>query len=1101
MRKIKILSILAVSAIFGCFGTLNHAFTKTSAAVGSTTELCPFGDAEKGAYTDGQGRVFTPTNDCSFEGQNSFLFPTETQVRVNGLPVTDGTVYKGSFRAYNPTGGTIQVIGVVVNSNEGQWPTAYLDMYPAQNLTGDWDLYEFKFAMYQTADHLELYRTGDLEETPTTNPGTLAALEFVFRCGGGATDVYIDNWSIDKYVPEDASNLTPWGDAEHGEYTDINTNKMTPTGAESYRGFSSFKVGQGQIRANMAKIDGTRYEGSMKVLGTSGEKFHLVGTITYQNMSDGWSYTYLDMFPTIDCDGTWQDYEFTFKLDYAPASKILDVYRTDTEDFISVQDVKTVAALDWNWRAGASEAYVDDIRIVEEYVEPEPPEDYSKATLYYDFENGINGFAGDGTGATPISVSTQEEAGVAHSGEKAMKFSGIWAREWHTPTSTYLDIVQSGKFFKVSAFVKNVGESATSAIGEFYIWGCDENEENWVMVNKRIRYLGAVPLNPEMADFSKISNVFGLYSDGEKGYFYNGGNLEELSDLAGKYIAPQFTLDLGNASGGTVIWDDLAFIPTTVSRDAVITVSGADDVDMVVYKGEEPIRKQPEVTHEGNVYTLADMSFEAFDDTYTVSVEKEGQVLGEVDVSYINNEVAFSAVAYDAHITVKDVDNQPIKTAKLTYADQEVTENVNGVYTIPELKGNVKVTIKAEGYVSKEVTVTPEVSDVSVNLLDLIPAPEYVDNLSPQGSFENGWTPFQMEGGVSGAITGEQQRTGEKGYKLKCTQANGRLMTRPDAVQGADGTPYHVEFWARSDEPATLTLQSMATCVDQEGGWAYNTDVSEPIEITSEWTLIEMEFSIWFDEAHNTLYSTINGSELHEMTTPIASVAAWDLCFKIADAGSIIYIDDFAIFEIYDAQVKVLDENGNPCSEVTFLVTDHLEYTQVGNPEYDAETGKFLFEDLFGAYRIIAQVGEKTYDPVVVTKQLKDITIEESFAITVTLKDTSGNAIKGAKIVARKGIVDVGTFTDNNDGTYKLEGVMGTVTLVITKDGYTFDKVTGVNASNCNITAVGTPDSPTPGPTPTPEKKGCGGSIVAVSSLVSVLAIAGFAIVAKKKHE
>ena len=263
-----------------------------------------------------------------------------------------------------------------------------------------------------------------------------------------------------------------------------------------------------------------------------------------------------------------------------------------------------------------------------------------------------------------------------------------------------------------------------------------------------------------------------------------------------------------------------------------------------------------------------------------------------------------------------------------------------------------------------------------------------------------------------------------------------------------------------------------------------------------------MTFKYEFDPLEGTLSVSINGGE-PVVTNEIVSVAAYDLVMQASQEGEVLYVDDLAMYELFDARVNVIGLDGNPATNATFVLTDPRGKTSTPNLAYNAEEGCYLFQGLYGAQSLVATAGEQTFDAVKVTKATAAsvINIEKAYTITLTLKDQNGNVVTGATVVARKGITTVGTFTEVGNGVYTLSSVMGEVTIVVTKDNYDFEKQT-VNATNATLTVTGTNNAQEQEPDTepeTPKKKGCGGSVVVTSALISCLALAGAGLLVFKK--
>lgn len=193
------------------------------------------------------------------------------------------------------------------------------------------------------------------------------------------------------------------------------------------------------------------------------------------------------------------------------------------------------------------------------------------ATVYSnDFETEL-GF--EASGATPLWVEQSEFGGCAHSGEKAMKVTGIWSRHWLQSTP-----IESGKFYEVGYWTKKADAAAdTQTVAELYIWGCDEDGQNgWVMCNTRIRAVYYTNLTDE---YQYVSGVFGVYSDTKAFYAYHdNGATEILAELEGKILAPQSLIDVGVTAGGSAYIDDFIIKPLRrkkMRRSACLTATRA----------------------------------------------------------------------------------------------------------------------------------------------------------------------------------------------------------------------------------------------------------------------------------------------------------------------------------------------------------------------------------------------------------------------------------------------------------------------------------------------------------------------------------------------
>lgn len=672
-------------------------------------------------------------------------------------------------------------------------------------------------------------------------------------------------------------------------------------------------------------------------------------------------------------------------------------------------------------------------------VEEEEDEDYSDAFFFADFEDGTEGFENSG-GSFVV------EEGAGYKGTNALKVNGIWTRknldgEW----------IQQGDFYEFSAWTK-VAAGNPQACAQMYIWGIGPEPENkWVMCNTRIHALGYTSISEE---YTKVKGVFGVYSDGTTAYAYhNGGKLEELSELANHIIAYYVRFDLGATNGGSVYYDNVALTKTTVRKDAVVTVYGAEGAELIVAdENGVALETQPKVVEENGVYTIKNLEFSNFAQKYVIKVVCDGEEFGTAEVDFVNNS-ATVANAFNGTVTVKDAEGNAITDATITYGDAAVTENVEGVYTLENLLSSVEVIVESEGLLRQYATITPDSSDVTVVLKPEVPTVVVEGNKVAEGDFENGFTLFTSKQGVDAAITDKEQYTGKKSWALTSTKEGGRLLSRPSGID-TDGTTYYLEAMVKSANGANFSLGIIATGYDSNGAYCYPSVNGETIALTEEWVKVSISFSFRHDATTNKIYTTINGGEEVEFSGTFASLAAADMVFNVSNGG-VAYVDDIVLLETYTGSIRVNDAEGNAIEGATFEITDFAGRTYAGAPTYDAETGKYIFENLAGTTKIVTTAGGKTYSAVTLSKTLNDVLVESSYTITVTLQDQNGDAVIGANVIARKGVTNVGTFTDNGDGTYTLAEAMGSVSIVVMIDGYDFTRTDNVTAENSVLTIVG----------------------------------------------
>ena len=1102
MKKIRLLSILAVSSLIATAFMVSGKKQFDGAKAAGIDDLAPWGECEDD-YTDSMtGGAFAATAEEHLLGEKSWkLTASDQQLRLNVS--ANGSIYEGSAYFKGAAGTTVNLIGIVIYQQNGGWQYGYFDGWAGMTLTGDWDEFKFAFSCKQEGDDILMDKNGDGQfEDVAKLTGTFAAVNMLVRFSAGP--VYMDhfNYHVKGEIP--AGSLQGDGSAESAGLGE-SWSCFARTYEEAYKGGHSYKVtNNGQARFATPVADGTLYEGSLKVKGESGSSFNLTGIFTSQDTGGNWIYGYLDAYSPITLTGGWDEFKFSFSLLADADAHTLQIRRTGASMVSgdpTLADFAGVAGFDIRATVTGAAAYMDEFYIVAKQSEG-PAIDYSEAVVYYSFDDGIAPFE-QLAGTTGITAHTTE-ADEVHSGTGAMRVKDVWT----SYTDSACTWIQTGDFYEFSAFVKNLSTPASSAAYvQLQNWSCSgENPaEGWAAVNTRIDLIHYN--NGATSDsFRLLKGKFGIYSDGNESFIYHNGQLVDAEFPQGNVVAPMIRFDIGATAPDILSYDDVAIMKTTVKKDAVLTISGLNNPSVKVFKGSQEL-SDVTVEAEGNRIVLKQLEYGNFQDKYTLKIYEGGQLAGEREVSFAHSEASYSP-AYNGTITVKDVNGQAITDAVISYQGGEVTANNNGVYTIENIQGDLAVTVSKEGYITANVTLSIDHKDVMVTLRQPKPVTDYEDNLFPKNAnMEDGWTYAPNKQGLDYVVTDEDQCEGAKSLKLTAAADNGRSLFRVQDGPNYSGNTYRLEAMVKAKEGTTahFALGGIFTC-QSKSGWAYGNAVPALVEVTDQWQLVSMTFRYDFDPLAGTLSVSVNGGEA-VVVNDIVSVAAYDFVLQAGAEGEVLYVDDLAMYELFTAKVTVAGFDGNPCTTATFELTDPRGNVSVPNIAYNEAEAAYVFEGLYGAQYLVATADGQAYDPVKLTKATAaaGINIENSYTITLTLQDQNGDAVTGATVIARKGITTVGTFTEVGNGVYTLDGVMGEVTVVVTKDGYEFEKFT-VNATNATLTVVGINNNSSSEPGETSEdkpakKKGCGGSIIATSALLSVLALASVGVLVSKKRK
>lgn len=721
------------------------------------------------------------------------------------------------------------------------------------------------------------------------------------------------------------------------------------------------------------------------------------------------------------------------------------------------------------------------------------------------FEGTFTGW--EASGGTHVLYNKTDYPDDIHSGEKALKINGVWTR-FVLNEGEQMSFFKMGQFYKYSAYVKSLVEADQQFSTEMVVWGSDGGS-NWA--NDRASIL------PWTAPFSSedgwqfFETTFAFYAEGGKMYSCINGTSAELGALSGKTELPRLAFEIGSTGNVDFVVDDLSLKETTSLRNATIRLmDGATAVEgatlTVKDSAGNALATQPQVTYADGVYTVSGLEFANVADQYKITAVKDGKTLTQQDivVTYTNTSFEISTSSYTATVNVEDEQGNAVTDAAVTAnvgGNPVSATNVgDGSYTF-ELFTAAEITVSKDGYLNAFASVSS--ANTTADIVLKIPKTpvSYQDNIVPNPSVESGYDAgvLTMTGSAEFSLTNLDQYDGERCLLIRGTgaaDATGGLMYRvPVSAFKVDGTNYYLQVRAKAaTEGATLSIGYILPCKTQDS-WTHPQVLSEAVTLTDEWQTVSVLVAFRFDEINKAGYTSVNGEEEVKHEGDIISVEACDLLFQVT-GSSAVYLDEFAYFETYDANVQIMQENGQYASEATFKLVDFDGTEKEVQTKFDAETSTFVFEDLKGVVKLIASVGDKTYPALTLSKTNKTATIEEGYNITLTLKDEQGNLVSGAKVIARKGVTQVGEFTDNGDGTYTLNDVMGAVSIVITKEGYTFTRQDNVTAANATLTVTGTNDNyvpETPGGDKGDETKGgcsgiVGGSAIAAAATMLVLA-------------
>ena len=322
--------------------------------------------------------------------------------------------------------------------------------------------------------------------------------------------------------------------------------------------------------------------------------------------------------------------------------------------------------------------------------------------------------------------------------------------------------------------------------------------------------------------------------------------------------------------------------------------------------------------------------------------------------------------------------------------------------------------------------------------------------------------------------------------------ANRRVMIAFANLLNAseEGTEYHFETWAKTgtEENTNLIVGILGVYNKPTEGYTHTWAlVNKPVD--KDWTLISFDILIKHIKSENKVMISINGGQ-EVVYNDCLSIARASLVLGV-QGGNAAYVDSTVLLQKYVGEVKVLDSDGNSIEDVEFTVKDFKDQVVDITPVY--ENGTYKFAGLYGLNKIVAKKGATVYPEITVSVSDSVKTIEQPYTVIVTLKDSSGNYITGATVIAKQGIAKYGDFTDNGDGTYTLSNVMGVISIEAEKEGYIFQREMA-SVSDSAVLMIGEKEASQPS-----EKTGCSSNINSNTGYIAIVIFAFTVMVTVRK--
>ena len=225
-------------------------------------------------------------------------------------------------------------------------------------------------------------------------------------------------------------------------------------------------------------------------------------------------------------------------------------------------------------------------------------------------------------------------------------------------------------------------------------------------------------------------------------------------------------------------------------------------------------------------------------------------------------------------------------------------------------------------------------------------------------------------------------------------------------------------------------------------------------------------------------------------------------------SGSSLLIDGATLTSGYDAEIRVLDRELKPNTDISWLkliddYTGEILWFAAADC-YDVEAGVYRIADLFHSYRVYACDGNKQpIDGLVgqsISSERTNAVVEFEYTMKLTVRDQHGNAVKDLNVRISLANGSTVNATNNGDGTYSYAGLTGVRAISFRKaqgseNSYTFPSGLTVTSADCEKTITVTlnagDDSVKPEPPVDNTGKGCGGYVAAGSVMVASALMSG----------
>ena len=1099
-RKSVLLGILSVLLAFSCVFVLMTSFSKASAAVNDSVynNLITNGDFETEFAAGAWGTNSTGTLEWAEDGSDNHVGKMTAagwvQARIWNASSMYDQLYKVSFRLKlesddaDATPSTNFWVRLSANSSNAFLKETLVDVGAGAGKVafGEWNTFTYYL---KVADN----RDGTYEVFAGTNYASMSSLgtssvelthfNLAVGCGniGNVSAWYVDDYTMISYG-EYTANLVDNGNFEteydssapggwgyysqpvRVEESDGNhVGKINVTG-----GFwiapriwnASFMYGKTyRISFNMKLVAS---DGSTTLSG-GGQFLVSMSSNDNAHINSDAGTAYIDIGANSGSTiGSWKTYSYYIRFEKGDTNDVLYT-GTTASNLTKKLDCNGTGLSHFNPMIGCgnngnvSEFYIDDYAMVE--VDDNLVQNSTMTDIFVPSGTSTN------WGVNSFATTTTERYWDADKNSYVVKNTG---GGWLS-ARLYAADIEFGKLYRMTAEMKL--DSATSATmgSNMHFQYVFAGQTYTADIGVGINYSSPTNVYVTGVGYFRLD----LQDDGSLVFSY--GKTKDTVAATDKVVAEasSFThIDCQIGSGQTDAWyvDNVAIYCVSPSiYDGSITVLDENGEPLTDYV-YEITGNYTAATLDENVLNVTGIIGEI-----SVEISKEGYVAQTAQLTDKSNTATVNLIsearAYEATLTVKDSEGNAVTDFTYTVGGTGTYEaaSVSGnVITLTKVLGEVSVTIEKSMYTSVTVTVTEEsaTQQVTFDKRAIIADPsDYTSELYEYKSFEEAdiSTPTQLmdcfklttfvNGGTSATISVTNEDSHYGSQSLLVNSVGDRLVFRMTRTQGLSNfdldKTYHVTYWLKGiTENMTVTPCVYFTYFvegDVMTSGAFNginavINLGKAVTLsTTEWTKIEIEFSVSVIDGEIHLYSPFFGEQVYASAVSgkdIVDVGDFDL--SLLAQGSY-YLDDVTFYNTYNATVEVLNESGERVtSGITLTATDFTGNALSVTPEIDAENNVFVYKNIFGVVNYSVVVDGETFTGSTSVSN-PSLTLANPYTATVAVLNGAGETIDVEliyNIFAMDGANRIEAVWNEDLQAFTFSGAMGELKVYVYAQGY-----------------------------------------------------------------